>query len=45
LKYRATTAGAEVEGDIDGILRSDGLLVLVEAKAGALAPSGSCRKV
>jgi hypothetical protein len=39
LKYRATTAGAEVEGDIDGILRSDGLLVLVEAKAGALAPS------
>lgn len=31
--------GDEQEGEADGILRADGLVVLIETKAGALAPS------
>jgi hypothetical protein len=40
VKYRYVDAdGEEAEGEADGILRSGTIVVLVEAKAGSLAPS------
>jgi hypothetical protein len=40
VKYKLLSPdGSEVEGEADGVLRADSLIVLIEVKSGALAPS------